>query len=114
MRLEDDISSPQVVSLVTDYSVLPTGRGMKGDRGPMGPRGPPGKSIRGPPGVPGVPGLPGPPGAGGEAGPRLSQAEVVIGQCGCNETMVEQTVMGLATVLPKGDRGEVGRPGRQG
>ena len=71
-------------------------------------QGPPGKSIRGPPGVPGVPGLPGPPGAGGEAGPRLSQvikmmffiqnrllmrigqAEVVIGQCGCNETMVEQ------------------------
>ena len=80
-------------------------------------QGPPGKSIRGAPGVPGVPGLPGPPGAGGEAGPRLSQvssrqcfdclmlimridclmlimrigqAEVVIGQCGCNETMVEQ------------------------
>ena len=71
-------------------------------------QGPPGKSIRGPPGVPGVHGLPGPPGAGGEAGPRLSQviqmmflsridrlmrigqAEVVIGQCGCNETMVEQ------------------------
>ena len=26
----------------------------------------------------------------------------------------KQTVMGLATVLPKGDRGEVGRPGRQG
>ena len=72
---------------------------------------------------------------------RMCQAEVVIGQCGCNETMVEQvrhkfeytitkrspivtnftiistslqTVMGLATVLPKGDRGEVGRPGRQG
>ena len=77
---------------------------------------------------------------------RIVQAEVVIGQCGCNETMVEQvgkqicsqhkkaamssphsmqnltshlnpidqTVMGLATVLPKGDRGDVGRPGRQG
>ena len=28
--------------------------------------------------------------------------------------LTKQTVMGLATVLPKGDRGEVGRPGRQG
>ena len=27
---------------------------------------------------------------------------------------IDQTVMGLATVLPKGDRGDVGRPGRQG
>ena len=64
-------------------------------------QGPPGKSIRGPPGPPGKPGLPGAPGAsqGGQGGPRLSQAEVVIGQCGCNETMVEQVMVMMMVMV---------------
>ena len=32
----------------------------------------------------------------------------MIGECGCNETMVEQVVVGLADVLPAGDKGETG------
>ena len=36
----------------------------------------------------------------------------MIGECGCNETMVEQVVVGLADVLPAGDKGETGRPGK--
>ena len=38
----------------------------------------------------------------------------MIGECGCNETMVEQVVVGLADVLPAGDKGETGRPGKPG
>ena len=36
------------------------------------------------------------------------------GQCGCNESLVEGVIMGLASVLPKGDRGQVGIPGKPG
>jgi len=112
IRYEEDISGPHVVSLVTDYNVMPTGRGQKGERGPMGPRGPPGKSIRGPSGPQGPPG---PPGATlvSSAG-SSTKAQVVIGECGCNETMVEHVVMGLADILPAGDKGETGRPGKPG
>ena len=75
-------------------------------------QGPPGKSIRGPSG-PQDP--PGPPGATlvSSAG-SSTKAQVVIGECGCNETMVEHVVMGLADILPAGDKGETGRPGKPG
>ena len=107
--------------------------GSKGERGPMGPRvcayfhrkyfvtknhttiycfyqGPPGKSIRGPPGPVGPQGPPGPPGSpsvvtGSSSG--LTQAKVIVGECGCNESMVESVITSLVDVLPRGDRGEV-------
>ena len=62
----------------------------------MGPRGPPGKSIRGPAGPAGPPGPPGAAAVVRGGGPgRVTEAQVVIGECGCNETMVERSVMGL-------------------
>ena len=44
----------------------------------------------------------------------MTEAQVVIGECGCNETMVEEVVVSLAEVLPRGDKGEVGLPGKPG
>ena len=44
----------------------------------------------------------------------MTEAQVVIGECGCNETMVEEVVVSLAEVLPKGDKGEVGLSGKPG
>ena len=76
-------------------------------------QGPPGKSIRGPAGPPGLPGPPGPTLVTGTAG-GMTEAQVVIGECGCNETMVEDVIVSLAEVLPKGDKGEVGLPGKPG
>ena len=76
-------------------------------------KGPPGKSIRGPAGPPGLPGPPGPAVVTGRAG-GMTEAQVVIGECGCNETMVEEVIVSLADVLPKGDKGEVGSPGKPG
>ena len=76
-------------------------------------KGPPGKSIRGPAGPPGPPGPPGPAVVTGRAG-GMTEAQVVIGECGCNETMVEEVIVSLADVLPKGDKGEVGSPGKSG
>ena len=75
-------------------------------------QGPPGKSIRGPSGPQGPPG---PPGTTlvSSAG-TSTKAQVVIGECGCNETMVEHVVMSLADILPAGDKGETGRPGKPG
>ena len=76
-------------------------------------QGPPGKSIRGPAGPQGPPGPPGPTLVTGTQH-GLTQAQVVLGggagggaQCGCNESLVEGVVMGLAEVLPKGERGQV-------
>ena len=73
-------------------------------------QGPPGKSIRGPPGPQGPQGPPGPPGSpsvvtGSSLG--VAQAQVIVGECGCNESMVESVVTSLVDVLPRGDRGEV-------
>lgn len=75
-------------------------------------QGPPGKSIRGPSGPQGPPGAPGAT-LVSSAG-SVTKAQVVIGECGCNETMVEQVVVGLADVLPAGDKGDTGRPGKPG
>ena len=44
----------------------------------------------------------------------MTEAQVVIGECGCNETMVEDVIVSLAEVLPRGDKGEVGLPGKPG
>ena len=40
--------------------------------------------------------------------------QVVVGSCGCNETMIEEVVVGLADILPRGHPGDVGRPGKPG
>ena len=49
----------------------------------------------------------------------VTEAQVIFGgpgggQCGCNESLVEEVIMSLASVLPKGDRGQVGIPGKPG
>ena len=38
----------------------------------------------------------------------------MIGECGCNESIIERSIMRLTDVLPKGDKGELGREGEPG
>ena len=81
-------------------------------------QGPPGNSIRGPVGPPGPPGPPGPAVVSARSH-GVTEAQVILGgagggQCGCNESLVEGVIMSLASVLPKGDRGQVGIPGKPG
>ena len=71
-------------------------------------QGPPGQSVRG---VPGPPGLPGQPGA---TGYPFEPAELVMGECGCNESIIERSIVRLTDVLPKGDKGERGSEGKAG
>ena len=76
-------------------------------------QGPPGKSIRGPAGPQGPPGPPGPSLVSARSH-GVTEAQVIMAGCGCNESLVEGVIMSLAHVLPKGDRGEVGIPGKPG
>lgn len=69
----------------------------------------------------GPPGPPGPPGPAvvSARSHGITEAQVILGgagggQCGCNESLVEGVIMSLASVLPKGDRGQVGIPGKPG
>ncbi len=74
-------------------------------------QGPPGQSVRGAPGLPGPPGIPGVPGA---TGPLREHQEFVVGECGCNESIIERSIVRLTDVLPKGDKGDSGKEGQPG
>ena len=72
-------------------------------------QGPPGQSVRGPPGPTGLQGPPGRPGQ-----PGAGESQVMMGECGCNESIIERSIVRLTDVLPKGDKGEEGVHGAPG